>query len=398
MWLGFGVFFILRFVFLLIGPRLFCATAYPLWYLSPNILNISWLCLFIYWLFFSIGYAISNRKKRSYRIRYFLSRLDMLNSLNKLMILDFLAITTLCAIVVVFLFTEIIPKGLITPLGHYGSFYVIPLTVSWFLYYQGEKIGIRRFIYIIPGTIIYVLNPYREYLLVLFLCILLPLLIFIKKISLKKVVLMLLIILISSTILTNAYRMYRSGQNFRLTFLNTEIKEMPLVRLIKRIHAFDSIVLTVFAVPQILPFSNRNIISEFIIQITPKFIYYSKKSLRQARIFSIGVWALDESGNIEERPSAMIAPSMVGDLYSINGILIILIGAFIWGIFIGCFEFLGNLSGYLGKLIFLILFGPKILFSLERDFINNSATVIQLFIILLFVIAFFPFRVIEKRN
>jgi hypothetical protein len=147
-------------------------------------------------------------------------------------------------------------------------------------------------------------------------------------------------------------------------------------------------------VPDLFPYSERNIMIEFLTRgFLPRAIYYAKSDVQWGREFSAGIWALDEKGNIVSRFSAMIAPSMSGDLYSVNGLFMIILGAFLWGLIIGFLERWIRTMGPVASCVLIALFGLRVAGGIERDFVNASANIIQVLLVLLLVVAILPFKV-----
>lgn len=404
-WLGFGVHFILRFLALAYDPFLFQASPFPISLLPDEVLSRTWFYAAIYWVFFCLGFlfVLYRLPKRMPRI---LLRLNLFGSIENIKVLDLLLIINILSVILTNIPEINVPAGLLTPLGYLGFLYVIPATVGWFLHFRDKRIGLRRFIYMFPGIVLYFLSPYREHIITLALCIIIPAMTFKRQISFKKIVLVLIILLLISTIITTNYRAYLWEQiNFDKTtfsnsweYWNEKPDQFPWVLLINRFHSFDSMALTVYAVPDIFPYSERNIITEtFVRAFLPRAIYYGKKSDQRGREFSTNIWALGERGNIISRSSAMIAPSMPGDLFSVNGILMIVLGALLWGFLAGFLErWIRILMGQVGGCVLIAIFGLRVAEGIERDFVNASANFIHIIIILLLLVAILPLTV--KKN
>jgi hypothetical protein len=404
-WLGFGLDFILRFLALAYDPSLFQATTFPLSFLPGDVLSRTWLYMAIYWVVFCLGFAfvIFSIPQRAPK---FLKKLELLGTMQKVKVLDLFVVITALAIIVTNLPGATVPGALVTPLGLIGSLYVIPAAIAWFLYFYGKPIGLRRFIYMFPGIILYILSPYREHILTLAICAIVPALMVRRKISARKVAAGIIIVLLVATIITSAYRTYLWEEMGYVpsTFSETweswheNPTQTPWVSLMNRFHGFDSMALTVHMVPAPFPYSERNIMIEFLTQgFLPRAIYYTKSDVQRGREFSAGIWALDEKGNIVSRFSAMIAPTMSGDLYSVNGLYMVILGAFLWGLIIGflerCIRTLGPITGC----VLIPLFGLRVAGGIERDFVNASASVIQVLIVLLLVVAVLPVKVKSSR-
>ena len=386
-WAAFFVDFILRFLVLVYNPELFRRTNFPLWLLPERALSRTWLHLLIFWGVFCCGFLIvySWLPKRGPKILF---RLDLLGYFHrdKIKVLDAIMAMTLIAAIWVNSPEIPTPRIILTPLGRFSALYVIPLVIAWGLYYNGQPIKSRRFIYILPGIITYILSPYREHLLVLLLCWLIPAVVVGGKISTKKILVVLITFFIVGTILNSAYREIKWGPNVK----NEE--RQTWVLLSNRFHGFDSMSLTVYAVPHIFPYSERPIIRGLIYQVIPRMFFPSKKEVRHARQFSTSIWAIDKPRGVIERPSAMIAPSISGDLYSIHGVFTLILGAFLWGGIVGYLDRWVRGLKPVGRCVLFSLFGLCVAGGLERDFVNAAASIIHLVIIVLLMAAFLPFK------
>ena len=391
-WMSFGILFILRFIFLLFDAELFRATIFPLWILQDYVLSITWLNLVLYWFVFCWIYlAITNW--HALKPPLMLQRIGALDSIGKIKVMDAIFFISLVSSFIVNYPNTIVPKGLLTPIGRLGNLFVIPLTASWIMYFQKKPIGIRRLFYFLPVMIVYYLNPYREHIVLAVLCVLLPALEFGSKISFKRLLVSFLILLVVSTAVTSIYRGLKANRVDISIVQESQIHKDNILSIPKRFHGFDSMALTVYSVPYIFPYANRNIILELLVQIIPRSVLYTKTNVRRAREFSTGIWSVTERGMHERESTAMIAPSMPGDLYSSHGIGIVIIGSFIWGLIVGILEKWAKGLSPTGKVLLLTLFGLFVAGGIERDFVNASANIIQTHIVLLLTLAVFPYKV-----
>jgi len=387
-WIGFGADFILRFLLLAYDPDYFQATTFPLTLLPPEVLSETFFYLALFWIFFCLGFlclAVWMTRKPP-RI---LADMEQLVSLRMTPLLDVVAIVTTFLIIIPSV--GLVPKALLVPLGRAASLCAVPALVAWILYFRGEKIGTRRFIYLLPLALAYLLSPYRSNLLTLILCILIPALQFRKNVSLYMVLIGFFIFLIVSTYVNNIYRAYLWGESDRDSVNQTfsedwetwkrNPEKSPWVLAANRFHGFDSMALTVYAVPEIFPYSDRNLLYEFIItSFVPRLIMDIKPLINRGRQFSTTIWALGLSGIIK-RPSAPIAPSLPGDLYSINGVPIVIRGAFIFGLVIGLLENWLRGSSATVKCIMLPIFWVGIAENIEQDLILGVGSIIQYLIV-----------------
>jgi hypothetical protein len=88
----------------------------------------------------------------------------------------------------------------------------------------------------------------------------------------------------------------------------------------------------------------------------------------------------------------MIAPSMPGDLWSAGGAHVVVLGALAWGALIGFLDWWrrGLRGGPATALVALMAF--RVAGGMERDFVHACATVAQVLIVMLLVLALVPVR------
>ena len=392
-WLGFGVTFIVRFLALVYDPEYFCATNLPLWYLPPETFSKIWLSLAAFWIAFCAAFVAAMSWLPKNPPQKFILIEDIV-SLANINILDIIAISSSMLIIV--LNTVSVPISLLTPLGRIAFLYLIPIIIAWFLYFEGRKIGVRRFTYLIPGIITYFFNPYREVMLTILLCVLLPALQLQRIRSWYKLALLMILFLLTATQINDTYRSYEWGGNelyrqekteTRWEYWQREPQASPWVKLSNRFHGFDSTALTVFAVPDTFPYSNRFLLSELAIRaLFPRMILDTKSEIQRGRKFSTTIWSLNERGGTVKRDSAMIAPSLPGDLYSVHGLPIVILGALCFGFLVGLLESWARGSAPGTRCLLLVLFGVSCVGAIERDFTNGLANIIQQVIVLFFVL------------
>lgn len=203
-WLAFGLLFVIRFLLLLYDPVYFGATNFSIAKIQAAVLSKTWGYLAIYWVVFCIGVGIMLwLRPPTPRI---IINLEELSSLANIHLMD--AISIITTILIVIVSNKSLPKSVLTPVGQLSSLYILPLMMAWLLHFQGQEIGTRRFLYVIPGIISYLLNPYREILLLVVAGICLPAMRMKKTFSLIKVTMGLVIFLLVTTVLTYTYRDY----------------------------------------------------------------------------------------------------------------------------------------------------------------------------------------------
>jgi hypothetical protein len=404
-WLAFGALFIMRFVILLYDPVYFGATNYSLTKISAADLSKSWLYLGICWVAFCTGVGLM--LLWGLQAPTVILRLEDLASPRNVELMDIIAVVTT---VLTVLTKELwLPRSLLTLGGHLSSLYILPLMLSWLLYFQGQDIGRRRYYYIIPGLVSYLLDPYRQTLLFLTAGICLPAMRMKKGISLVKFLVGVLTFLTVITVITYSYRDYLSGEETR--YEATSFAEQwetwelqpyksPWVRLATRFHGFDSLALTIFAVPQYIPYSHKNIFSELMVRgFIPRAIFPTKPERAQAREFSTSIWALGRRGFVERRvSSSMIAPSLPGDLFSVNGVTAIIFGSLIYGLLVGLLENWARTSGLTASCILVGFFGVGVAGGLERDFVLAASSLIHNLIIFLVAVFILQYLTVTKAS
>lgn len=395
-WLAFGVLFISRFLTLAWDPVLFRASRLPLWLLPGKALAQTWLYLAIFWGALCVGMAIVV-KTVPRRLPSFLTRLELLERPQNIPVLDLLAACTMAALLLPLFVT--VPAVLRTPVGHFCSLWVIPLTLAWHRHFAGTRTGSRRFLYMVPGIVLFVLSPYREHLLSLFLCVALPAIQLKRGLRLPRVIALAAAMLVGSSILLYVYRPVRwQGEQWAYArkYADWQMwrhrpERAPWIRLSRRFHGFDSAALTIWLVPEVFPHEDRNLPAELVVSaFLPRALYAGKVHVQRGRLFSTGIWSYGERGETLDGPDAMIAPSMPGDLWAAGGVMMMGIGALCWGALIGLVEcWRRGLSAAAGTALVVFL-ALRILGGLERDFVHSVSTLIQVTVVLLIVLALLP--------
>jgi hypothetical protein len=73
--------------------------------------------------------------------------------------------------------------------------------------------------------------------------------------------------------------------------------------------------------------------------------------------------------------------------------MMIILGGLILGILVGFLERWILALGPIGGSLLIVLFGLRVAGGIERDFVSASASIIHLLLVLLLVVAVFPFKV-----
>jgi hypothetical protein len=393
-WIIVGITFFLRFPAVWYDPEFFRASQFPLWKLPATTFTWTWIALTLYWLAFAAGYFLITHLSPPRPT--LLGKLDLLASPENALILDLLVCCCCCLIILSG--QGFIPRALGTPLAILGGFFVIGATIEWFGYFQGQSVGLRRFFYLIPGILIYFFSPFRTYIFAVALCILNPALKTRRWMSLATFSLAMVALLIIATIV-NDYRRARIRENLygspEITLSNEalgwqdEPENAPWVRLSKRFHGFDSLALTVHFVPSVFPYTQLNVFTELIRRVIPRAVIEKEAHTHRGRKFSTTIWAMGERGLVR-RPEANISPSMCADLYQINGIILIIIGAAFYGLLVGLLDSWQKRGYPLSSCILLTLFGVPVAMGIEQEFNFAASTLIQMLIGLFFLLFFLP--------
>lgn len=388
-WILFGLTFILRFCALAYNPEFFRTTQFPLWKIPAVTLTWTWIAITLYWLAFIFSYIIMTRL--SPHRPSLLENLDLLALPENLPLLDLLVLISSC--LVILSGKEFIPLALRTPFGILGGFYVIAATTVWYYYFQGQPLSVRNFLYLIPGALIYLFSPFRTLIFATLLCIIVPALKTRRWFSFTSFLLAMLALLLLTTVV-NDYRRAKikaaahNRQEPTLTdetLGSKELNQKPSwVRLVDRFHGFDSVALTVHFVPSVFPHSRINIFNDLLWRVIPRAVLDKKRDTHRGQKFSTTIWAMGERGRVKRRPSN-ISLTMCADLFQINGILLVVVGAAFYGLLVGLLESWQRRGKSLASCVLLVLFAVPVALGFEQEFDFAVATIIQV------IIAFFFF-------
>ena len=388
----FGLTFIFRFCALAYDPEFFRTTQFPLWKMSPVTLTWAWIAITFYWLAFIISYVVMTRMSR--RGSALLGRLELLALPENLPILDLLVIISSC--LAILSGRQFIPLALRTPFGILAGFYVIAATTVWFYYFKGQPLGPRNFLYLIPGVLIYFFSPFRALIFGSLLCIIVPALKTRRWFSFSGFFVTMLALLLLTTVI-NDYRRARMKAEFHnwqdptLTdeaVGSKELNQKPSwVRLVDRFHGFDSVALTIRFVPSVFPYSQINIFTDLFRRVIPRAVLDKKSETHRGQEFSTTIWAMGERGRVR-RKASNISLTMCADLFHINGIPLVIVGAAFYGLLVGLLESWQRRSDPLSSCIFLALFGMPVALGVEQDFTFATSTLIQVLIGFFFFLFF----------
>jgi hypothetical protein len=393
-WIMFGLTFISRFCALAYDPEFFRATQFPIWKIPAVTLAWTWIAITIYWLAFTSSYVVMNRL--SPHRPALLGKLDLLASPENLPILDLLVLSSSC--LAILSGRQFIPLALRTPIGILGGFYVIAATTVWYDYFQGQPLSLRNFLYLLPGGLIYFFSPFRALIFGALLCVVVPSLKTRRWVSFSSFLLTMLALLLLTTII-NDYR--RASMKAEVsnrqdptltdeTLGSKELNQKPSwVRLVNRFHGFDSVALTVHFVPSVFPHSQINIFTDLIRRVIPRAVLDKKSDTHRGQKFSTTIWAMGDRGRVK-RQASNISLTMCADLFQINGILLVIVGAAFYGLLVGLLESWQRRGDPLSSCILLALFGMTVALGVEQEFDFACATLIQMTVGLFFFLLLLP--------
>ncbi len=289
-----------------------------------------------------------------------------------------------------------VPLVLITPLSLLANFYMVPAAIVWWDHFRrpGPKwrIGSVHVVVLLPALVRGVCSPYRENLAPILLIPLIAALFAGRRPSLVKAVPTALACLLLLSTVVHSYRLIK-WQNVRAEEVAREVGEGGLSGWLTvasdepthRFHGFDSLLLTVALVPSLEPYSGRNVLlSPLVRGVIPRFLYSGKSGADAGINFGSRIWAFDDPA-ARENSGASIAPSMPGDLYDAGGVLYIALGALIFGTLLGLVDgWKGHLPAFSAAAI-TVLVATQCAMSVERDFDNSIATLIQTLLVFVLV-------------
>jgi hypothetical protein len=387
-WAGFGISYIARFVVLAIDSVTYGNKSTRLVTVTQSSVNQALMLVVLFWAALSFGYSIVVRRKGPGPFAV-LNRTDEVLTTGKA---DFLIVLSVLAILSINL--TYFPRALVTPLGLLGQLWMPVAVMQWcqddgpLRHEKGARI--RRWAYLFPGLLWFYLDPYRERLIQIGVILFIAAIFHGRRIRLATVVLGGVIFFLTITVLTTAYRetVWGGGPS------DTELKitswsdwmddpyTSPWAEALRRFHALDSLILTIKYVPDRFPYQERNLLVEtFVRAFVPRALYPDKRDIARGRIFATTIW-----GYGDQPVNAMIAPSIVGDLYSVYGSIPVIGGGLAWGLLLGVLEGWKDKVRRPYGLLILMFLGLSFATGVEQDFAHATATILQKIVV--FVSAF----------
>jgi hypothetical protein len=287
-----------------------------------------------------------------------------------------------------------IPLALFTPFGILGSLWIIPATCVWWdrFKYGRSASSHLLWIFLLPGFARAVLSPYRENLLAPVLAMIMAWTFAGRRVRPIAVVAGLLALYLASTTVVSAYRevlwedvpasvaMEGALTGHTLAFS----PDAKWVESLRRFHAFDSLLLTVSYVPDLIPYSNRTVVWDALVRgVIPRAFYEAKEGSNRGQVFGTTIWNYEDPTN---ESGAAIAPSMPGDLFEAGGAFMVIIGGFLWGLMLGLLEAWKRGVSTKAAAALTAMFMFHCFASVERDYAHIMSTTIQ-YLIVMFLVA-----------
>ena len=387
-WIGFGVGIVFRFFLLAYDAEALASPSTRLVDRPPAVVNLALANAGVYWVCFAATALVTRLLPVP---RLLVAWLQKPDTLARSSILPTTVVSSVCVFVSLLPST---PASLITPLSVLGSMWVIPATSAWIRSFQGEPVSRRTLaVALSPGVLRIVLSPYREHILVIVLVVLIAAIYAGRRMRLAVVVPIATLLVLLSTIAVGAYRqVIWTGVTPREALAGVSLAqwedrpfEAPWTEVLRRFHDFDSLLLTVDLVPDVFPFSDRDMLTEGVTRgLIPRLVDESKRSSDEGLHFQTLIWSFDDNPT-RDQGSASIAPSMPGSLYEAGGIIEVMGGALLWGALVAFVERVkGSLSSPVSPGLH-VLFAMQALAGIERDYSAAFANVVQTFAMFLCV-------------
>jgi hypothetical protein len=385
-WIGFGIGIVFRFFLLTYDAEAFASPSTTLANRPPAVVNLALASAGLFWVCF-VAAALAARLLPVPRLLAVLLRRT--GNLTKSSVLPTSAACAVCVVAALMPWT---PGSLITPLSVLGSMWVFPATYAWMRWFRSEPVHrLTPLATLVPGVLRLVLSPYREHLLVVLLVVLVAAMLSGRRFRLAVVVPIATLLMLVSTIAVSTYRQVMwwdvdTGYAVsRVSLAEWEARpfDAPWTEVLRRFHDFDSLLLTVDLVPDVLPYSGRNMVMEGVTRaFIPRLIDPTKRVSDEGTQFQALIWSYDEDP-MREAGTASIAPSMPGSLYAAGGLAELIAGALLWGLLVGSLEHLKSALASSVSAGLHVLFSVQALAGIERDYAAAFANMVQTLVVLL---------------
>lgn len=382
-WAGFGLGMTVRFFLLAYDAEIFGNPSTRFADRPPAVVDLALVNAGVYWVSF-VAAALAARLLPVPPLAVILAQ--RFEGLIRSSIMQCTVIASVCIVISLL---PVTPASLITPFGILGSMWVVPATLLWIRSFRGVPTSLWiRVAVLVPGVLRLLLSPYREHILVIALVVLTAAIFAGRRVRLVMVLPAAVVIALLSTVAVSAYRQVLwsgvdpeqalSGASLALS---GEDLEAPSLESLRRFHGFDSLLLTVDLVPEVFPFSERNLLLEGITRgLIPRLIDPAKALSDEGFRFQTTIWAFDDDPTREEGTAA-IAPSMPGSLYEAGGTLHVALGAMFWAVLLAFVDRLKmRLSPALAAAVH-VLCAVQALAGIERDFVLAFSTLLQMLVV-----------------
>ena len=385
-WIGFGLAFVARFWVLSIDAVTFGDMSERLLAVPAGVVNEALGLAALYWAAVLLAYRVVPAP-----------RLNALAAVGRMVrpgaVGGYDAVAVLAVIAMV-LSTDVerVPPALVRPLALIGSLWVCAAAAAWFVSLDavgGRRLLVRRWVYLLPGVVSFVYEPFRERLLVMLLVPFVAALVAGRRLRLGGVVAAFVVFALVSTVAVSWYRQVAwerqtvavSSESLDPDLWLKDPYQAPWTALLRRFHSFDSLVFYAHLVPDVLPFeSERNPLLDLLLEgFVPRALYPDKPESRRAALFSVTLWSYGD----EERDEANIAPSMAGDLYGVGGWPWVALGGACWGVLLGVLDRWRARLAPGGQAVIITVLALLAAGGIERDFPRAAATLIQTAIVLI---------------
>jgi hypothetical protein len=376
-WIGFGLAFVARFWVLSIDAVNFGDMSERLVAMPPGVIDQALLLSLLYWGSVLLAYRLVPAPT--------INPLSSVDAGGRRAVAAFDAVAVIAMVAMVLeADVERTPPALVRPLSLIGSLWVVPAVSAWFLALRGgPRLAVRRWVYLLPGLVSFALEPFRERLLLMLLVPLIAALCAGRRPRLAPLLVGLAIFAIASTLAVSWYRqvawdgesIVASNEYLDPAVWRKDPYYAPWTALLRRFHAFDSLVFHAYLVPDVVPFEERNPFLDLLLEgFVPRALWPDKPESRRAMIFSVTLWSYGEE---EHGTEANIAPSMAGDLYGVGGWLWVTLGGAAWGALLGVLDRWRERLAPGGQAIVIAMLALLAAGGIERDFPRAAATLVQ---------------------
>jgi hypothetical protein len=382
-WCGFGFGIVLRFFLLAADAETFTSPSIHLPERSAYAVDLALVGALTYWVAFGAVAALAQLPLVRRRLHFELPR--QVDRFPPAVLLPAAGIAAACTIAAL---SGALPAALVTPLGVLGSMWVIPATTACLQKFRGQPIAwwvvVATFV---PAALAFVLNPYREQILLVMLVVLTAAVVAGRRVPLSIVMPAAVALALVSTIGVTSYRRvlwdnYSVDEEvMRVSASDWSDDDGPWLAILRRFHVLDSLLLTVDLVPDVYPYTDQPVVLDGITRaLVPRLLMPDKDQSDQGQRFQALFWSYYDNPTREEA-TASIAPSMPGSLYEAGGLIAIASGALVWGLLLTLIDLAKHrLHSAMAVSLHLVCATPA-LAGVERDYVLASSALLQTLVI-----------------